>query len=519
MKEKGFNIEVYKIITNQSQNNFVLVDKTNNRSYVETNLVNMYSICMDLNIDFMFKLLFEGFVESLDNFKLDKKDKKQIGRDISDEQMIKFVDEIKQAKIDKVKKEIEQLQTKDIIEKKVYLIENQKQVFSSFRKYVLVMCKNIHGITYKPVESRIIEKGTDLYFNLYRRKKSFNGLKPDPKAKFPLVEKLLRNLLQEGYDHFIKTLAWKLQHPEIIIPNHWIIQDDGGTGKTQILGYYVLRKMFNINQVSQDELQSGFNDYLVNCDFLICEEIEGFSNEKKIKMLTGSQNIVINRKFQQPFTIGAYYTIIIFSNDLKPLKISRGDRRFNVVGGGQRLSPTSNGDWKQTLFESKDENIEFFKEFHKKIDDEIKSMYKYLISLELDRVELQLTLNTKHKQELERINYSSEQDFFEELTELGLESFVHTYIRKGFAFFWDNNIVYKESGENQGYWIKTSGLYELYKTYTRETNLKTLGKTHFFKRLHTIPEFNDFFRENKIISHNNDKLRCLRFKIKNDTQE
>jgi len=210
--------------------------------------------------------------------------------------------------------------------------------------------------------------------------------------------------------------------------------------------------------------------------------------------------------YKKGFTIKNYCNWIILSNDIKPLKISLNDRRFNVVGNGLRLAPDSSGDWTKTLFGTKENNIKFFFQgYHKHIKTEINNLIGYLKGLKVNRVDLQQTLNTKHKKDLEHINLTSEHLFMKELNNFGLECFVRDYLNDGNLTKTLTSIINK-GGVN---WIKSNRIYSLYLEFCSGDHLKPISKSPFFKRLRKTKEYDLLFGRSKVISFENKKFQVM----------
>jgi len=390
-----------------------------------------------------------------------------------------------------------------------YMIDNQKTVFQTFKKIILLEKINVRGITYSPLEKHVLEIKGKKYFNknLFRCKYKFEKKK---QYKFPHLQYLMENILQEGYEKFIELLAWKKQFPTVQIPCHWVIQDDGGTGKTEILLNFIIENLFPINIVGQTELESAFNNYMSDCLFVAFEEVEGYSDEKKLKALTGAKTLMINGKFDKVYKIQNNATIIINSNELKAIKIGIHDRRFNIIGGGKRLSPKKKNDWKETLFGSEEQNKIFFKGFHENLEKELQDLNSYLLQLKVDRVKIQIPLDTKKKNELIDINLTSELQFLQELNEEKLDALIDDYSSRGIKYFVENNILKKE---DETYIVK-SGFYELYVNYCQKNNLMKISTNHFFRRLNSSTIFKKYFLSENSIKHNGRSKRVLLIKNK-----
>lgn len=392
----------------------------------------------------------------------------------------------------------------DIKTLKVFMIDNQKAYFSYFKKIILLHKENVRGITYEPTSEKIVTLGGHKYFNknLYQCKYKFEK---KSHYEFTHLERLMKNILQDGYHKFIELLAWKKQNPTIQIPCHFVIQDKGGTGKTEILSNYILENLFPVNIVTQIELESPFNNYMSDCQFVIFEEVEGYSDEKKLKAITGAKTLLINGKFDKVYKIQNRATIIINSNELKSIKIGVDDRRFNIVGGGKRLSPVDLGSWRNTLFKDEEENILFFNGFHKHIEEELQDLNSHLLTLKVSRTQIQIPLKNQKKQELIDINATSEIQFLMDIKELSFECLISDYYQKGVGHFYKHFIVNKD----KEYLIVKKGFYDLYKVYCKETGLKEISKNPFYKRLHSLKIYQSLFEDEKIIKHEGKTLRVL----------
>lgn len=447
--------QFYKLENINGQNNWVLYDTETEKINNEISLVNICDILQDREFFEVYNLV-NPFTPIQDTTKITK----------------------------------EQLR-----ELKKKLTELQKQVFYEIKKIVLTEKINIDSLIYEPTEKKLITKNKSKFFNTNKFICPYSTQKKE-KYDFPLYEKLLKNILQEGYEKFLKQMAWKKQHPTIQIPCNWIIQDDGGTGKTEILGDYLLDKLFGYNSADQEDLETPYTPYLAGAPYLIFDEIEGYDDEKKIKRITGAKKHLIKDKYEKGYYTPNYITIIINSNELRAMRISEKDRRFNVVGGGKRLSPLNETEeeWKKTLFGSKEENEKFFKKFHETYETELDNLNAYLHNLEVNRLDIQIPLQTKQKQDLIEINYNSEQSFIIELFENGLTEMVSEYLYSGSGNFFKDHI-FKTKDETH---ITIKGIYKLYSDYSSANKLKGLSKNNFLRRLMTYDIFNKIFEKSRI---------------------
>ena len=385
--------------------------------------------------------------------------------------------------------------------------------FRKFKDILFMEVKHVHSLNFEPSDKRIIKLNDKEYLNIYFQKKLIKSITPDLKAKFPYSEKLLRNQFgkDEYYEHFLDYLAYKIQFPNKQIPTHWVIIDDGGTGKTKFFANKILKTLFEVSIITQKDLESQQTHYIKNKQFVICEEIENFSNNKNLKALTGAESFTINEKYIQQYEVTNYTNFIIFSNDMKALHIDDRDRRWNIVGGGKRLY-AFDGDWNNALFRSQAENKEFFKGFEQNLEKDLKSLYSYLLARPVDENNAFKLLKTDYKDSIIEMSKPSVDTFVEELFELGIDSFAESYLKRNAENFCQNNIHYNSSGENIGYWIKANELYRLYADFCNLTNHKSLQQNNFCQRIKSNKYYSKLFTENKVISISSKNVRCYKLK-------
>lgn len=431
--------DFYKLESNNTPNSFILFDKVANTYCLEVSMVTLYDIIKDRDISLIASL--NSGVE--------------LTMDYVNSTGIKKVHEI--------------------------LIENQKQIFKKFKDIILVNKVNVFGVNYSPATDKIILKDGLKFFNI-NTFKSQRAIVKDKKLEYPHLEFFMKNILQDGYEKFLHFMAWKIQKPTEHINCHWVIYDEGGTGKTEILAYYVLKKMMSISVISQEDLQNTFNEFLAQTQLVICEEIEGYGDEKKIKNLTGARQVMINAKYERTYTMTNYTNFLVYTNELKSLRINKNDRRFNVVGGGKRILPKSQKDtWDKCLFESSQVKDLFFKGFHKNLEKELDHLYTYLKNLVIDEELLRIPLDTSLKKELIEINYSSEEQFLHIIAQEGIFNVIEDYTKFSAQTFLNNSVFEKDKEKH----IKNSAFYKIYYDFCSAVGMKALSHIAFSKRIKT----------------------------------
>lgn len=464
--KKEFGIEIFKL-NNLNRTNYVLYIYKNREFHKELSISNLMDIVRDKFTDVFFKYFYTNYNEEIGN-KLNK------------------------------------------INKLTLIIQEGDRVFFPFKQFVEIIKTNIEGYTFCPNNQLIINNKINLY---EPTNKNFNlPANINSKDKFPHIKFLMENILQNSYENFIKWLGWKLQNPLKVVSTQWIIQDDGGTGKTEFLNDYILSNLFNCVTAGQEALQSTFNEYLQNVTMVIFEEIEGFEDYKKIKMLTGAKSHWINAKNKAPYPIPNYVNFIFFSNDIKSLKIDLSDRRFNVTGGGKRLIATDKIGWDKCLFKSQEENSKFTKAYYKNREEELKHLYQYLMALKVDVEEVQQIYFTEYRKDLQESNMTSEQTFLLEIYQDGINNVIEEYCKNSNNFL--KQLIYINNEHIiDTHFISCKNLHALYLFYCDENGLtKKISKHHLIRRLKTSPIYNEIFGDVKLIWVINKPIKCIELK-------
>jgi len=393
--------------------------------------------------------------------------------------------------------------------------QKAKGYITKLKDLMCLECTCVHDLNFEPSEKRILKMNNKIYLNLHFQKKLINGIKPNIAAKFPCREKLLKNLIGDGYDHFINFLAYKVQFPHKQIPTHWVIIDDGGTGKTKFFANMILKSLFEISIITQSDLEGQYTHYIAQKQFVICEEIESFSNNKKLKALTGAESFTINEKHKPQYEVTNYSNFIIFSNDIKAIHIDSRDRRWNITGGAKKLF-AFDGDWSKALFASEAENKDFFKTMEQTNEEESKSFYSYLLARPVKEKDIFELYQSDYKDTLLDMNQSSYDSFINSYLETDLISMINACLPNNRGLFEKNNIVYKDKGNNTGYWLRSQGLYELYHQFCLTKGFKPGNSNNFRGLIWKHPKIHNIFETSKLISHEGIKIQSIKLKTYKD---
>ena len=395
-------------------------------------------------------------------------------------------------------------------EASMIILDNTEMYYKIYRDYINYKAIIVDMVDFVATDKRFIQRDGHKILNHYVLNTKYKSLDPDINAKFPHIEFIIRNICgsDNRYNYFIKFLAYKLQNLSDVPPCHFIVQDEGGTGKSDLLFGDILNNLFNVNIIGQEELESPFNFYMANCELVVCEEVEGYKDEKKLKKITGSKYITLNQKNKPQIKIKNNANLIIFSNDLRVMKISHNDRRWNVLGGGKRLSALSDNDWSKTAFKNLEENKKFFKGYHKNLKDELKSFYSYLTAVEVDRLDIQINMMNELKENIIDLNKNSESVFIDEIEEEGIFTFIKENVSNNYQGYINKIIITRD----EGIFIKVSDFYNLYTIFCQVNKFKMqLSKRMFGVKISDNENYFNIFDDKILLKIDGIPHRVLKF--------
>lgn len=211
---------------------------------------------------------------------------------------------------------------------------------------------NVQGATYYPgCRERIIERGEDLYYNIYTL--------PERERRDPRMEHVQRFLEfieyliphEDERLYFIEWLACKVQYPEFRGPGVIMYAPIEGTGRNTLLK--IIGKLFgdfNIQRVSLSSVlaEGGFNEWQERQVVCIDETLaldnaiaRGSAYDRLKEVVDSSpQPVEINPKYghkRESITVASY---LFFTNHSDGLQFPDDSRRFFVIANpDQRNTP------------------------------------------------------------------------------------------------------------------------------------------------------------------------------------
>ncbi len=240
----------------------------------------------------------------------------------------------------------------------------------------------------------------------------FRGLsfKPSATASCKRLLELLQYLCGEGgqdqaptTDWLLKWIAYPLQHPGTKMRTAVVMHGDEGTGKNMFWGAVASIYGQYAGLINQFQLQSQFNDWASRKMFVVANEVVTRMELKHLvgylKNLVTEPRIPIETKGLPQREEDNRMQLVFLSNELRPLHISPGDRRYMVV---KTPGPRT-------------------KEYYAAIEDEINAhgaaaLYDYLLHLDVgDFNEHTKPPETDAKLNLIELGLTATQYFWQEL--------------------------------------------------------------------------------------------------------
>lgn len=202
----------------------------------------------------------------------------------------------------------------------------------------------IQRITYAPGEPQITERGE---FNMW----AGWGMPEEQIKQGPLKcwDGLLDHLFDGSPDEdrkwFEQWLAYPLQHPGTKLFSACVVWGLAqGTGKTLVGA--TMRRIYGANfaEIGDRDLQSSFNEWAVNKQFAMGDEIAGGDkrqNSDRMKSLITQQYLRVNQKYVPAYEIPDCLNYYFTSNHPDSFFLENDDRRYFVHEAKKERLPDS----------------------------------------------------------------------------------------------------------------------------------------------------------------------------------
>lgn len=195
--------------------------------------------------------------------------------------------------------------------------------------------ERVADTTFLPGESprSVVRIGSEQYYN------SWQGWGVEPREGdctlfLELVAHLFHGSKPEDMAWFLSWLAWPLQHPGVKMATSVVLNSPHhGVGKT-FLGE-IMGEIYGpaFGMISQLSLEGSFNEWAVNKQFVMGDDISGSDKKREMdllkKMIT-QKTITVNQKNVRTFDIPDTINYLWTTNRGDAFYLEDGDRRFFV---------------------------------------------------------------------------------------------------------------------------------------------------------------------------------------------
>jgi len=174
--------------------------------------------------------------------------------------------------------------------------------------------------------------------NIYRPSKYMFAA---PKAgHFPAIEKVLRHICVEDdtYEHFMKWMAHIIQF-RTKTQTAWIFQGTEGIGKGTLF-HKILTPIIGAEQsfiIGQDQTEDQYNSYMRSNMLLFLDEGDIENSKQADKMLARFRTLItdptvpVRQMRASTVNMPNFTNLIIATNQMLPIRLTDGDRRYNVA--------------------------------------------------------------------------------------------------------------------------------------------------------------------------------------------
>jgi hypothetical protein len=165
------------------------------------------------------------------------------------------------------------------------------------------------------------------------------------KGTWATIEKLFRHIFGAGdvrhsdgrlyqqYEMGLDYVQSLLTNPTQMLPVLCLYSPENNTGKST-LGK-LLMHMFGDNAVpiSNNDLQSDFNEMFVDKLLAICDEtlLERKRDAERLKAMSTAEKIMVNPKGSKQYSIDYFCKFIFTSNNLRMIYVSKHDQRYWII--------------------------------------------------------------------------------------------------------------------------------------------------------------------------------------------
>lgn len=154
-----------------------------------------------------------------------------------------------------------------------------------------------------------------------------------------LVDSVLERCDRDVKKWFLQWMACPLAKPGTKLASAVVVWGEQGTGKT-FLGKIVKDLYGDYGRLlSQLNLESGFNEWMINAQFVLGDEVVFHGDRREsnaLKSIITRDIVTVNQKYQPTYTVRDYANYYFTSNYGDAIQMDPSDRRFLVVEVGDK---------------------------------------------------------------------------------------------------------------------------------------------------------------------------------------
>jgi hypothetical protein len=218
------------------------------------------------------------------------------------------------------------------------------------------------------------------------------------------------------YNHFIKWLAHIVQF-RTKTQTAWIFAGIEGTGKGTLF-HQILTPILGADQtaiITQDQADEQFNGYLRSNMLLFLDEGDIESSKQADRMLAKFRSIIteptipIRMMRANMIQVDNYTNLIIATNKNMPIKLTDGDRRYNVAPRQNR-------------------KLEITPEEYQRIGSELEGFTGHLMAQQIEMGDALRVLHSQARVDLQELSKTVADNFFIALKEGDLDFFADSLL-------------------------------------------------------------------------------------------
>jgi hypothetical protein len=297
-------------------------------------------------------------------------------------------------------------------------------------------------VTFDPTNENSVDF-THKKLNLFKPTKYLDSAASDPEAKFPIIERVIRHICvdEPTYQHFINWVAHIIQY-RTKTQTAWLFSGIEGTGKGTLF-HKILTPILGSEHttlITQDQADEQFNGYLRSNMLLFLDEGDVESSKQAERMLAKFRSVItepvmpIRMMRANTVQMPNFTNLIIATNKSLPVKLTQGDRRYNVA-------PRQNS------------KLIITPEEYDSITSELAPFTAFLRSVELKGKGALTIMYSQARSDLIELSRTVADDFFDSIKNHDLDFFAEQLLESVPV----NNPDYIQFAKVLGDWIRTSG--------------------------------------------------------------